>query len=290
MIMNVYFEKCTDALGYAIETKTYGIFHSTKNNPNFDIHSHECCEILFCLKGGKNFLIDDKIYKACDGNVFILNQFEAHKITFEEDCPVERFVLQLHPEFIFSASTDDTDLSRCFYIRNENTSNCIALNKEEKDYLEDLFLSLKKEYDYGEDVMKNAIMLQLLAFVNQKFVTNHSAEYKIPEEQLKKAVLFINEHLCDKLTLEMIAKELYISVNQLCKLFKSALGTTVMKYVVGKRISQAKKYLKSGISVSETAEKCGFYDYANFIRTFTKCVGTSPGKYKNTIDKAAKMR
>ena len=45
---------------------------------------------------------------------------------------------------------------------------------------------------------------------------------------------------------EMIAKNSYISVNHLCKLFKTTLGTTVIKYIIGKRISQAKKYLKKG--------------------------------------------
>ncbi len=278
--MNIYFDNCSDALNFASETKSYGIFYSEKNNPNLNIHTHECCEILFCQKGGKNFLIDDKIYKVHDGDVFIINQFEAHKITFDDDCPVERFTLQLHPEFIFSVSTDSTDLSKCFYIRNENTSNCLSLNENDRKYLNGLFLSLKKDYAFGDDVMKNSIMVQLLTFINQSFITNHSTEEKIQNEQLKNAVLYINEHLSEDLSLEKIAKNSYISVNQLCKLFKSSLGTTVMKYIIGKRISQAKKCLKNGYSVSDTAFMCGFHDYSNFIRTFTQSVGISPGKYK----------
>lgn len=277
--MNVYFDKCSDALNFATETKTFGIFHSTENNPNLNVHTHECCEILFCIKGGRNFLIDDKIYKVNDGDVFIINQFEAHKITFEENCPIERFTLQLHPEFIFSASTDLSDLSKCFYIRNENTSNCLSLSDSDREHLHSLFLSLKNGYDFGDDIIKKSIILQLLAFINQKFITNHSTEESIVDKRLKNAILYINEHISEELSLEILARNSYLSVNQLCKLFKISLGTTVMKYVTGKRISQAKKYLQSGMSVSETAEKCGFNDYSNFIRVFTKSVGMSPGKY-----------
>lgn len=139
---------------------------------------------------------------------------------------------------------------------------------------------LKQEHFFGDDVIKNSIMIQLLAFLNKCFLTNHKTEEKIYNEQLKKAIFFINEHLTEDINLEMIAKNSYISVNHLCKLFKSTLGTTVMKYIIGKRISQAKKYLKKGYSVSDTAFICGFHDYSNFIRTFTKSVGVSPGKYK----------
>ena len=277
--MNIYFDKCSDALSFATNTKTLGVFYSKENTSSLNVHTHECCEILFCIKGGRNFLIDDKIYKINDGDIFIINQFEAHKITFEVDCPIERFTLQIHPEFIFSTSTDLTDLSKCFYIRNKNTSNCLSLSSPDKEYLLGLFLSLKNDYDYGDDVMKKSIIMQLLTFVNQKFITDHSADECVEDKRLKNAILYINNNFSEELSLEILAKNSYTSVNQLCKLFKTSLGTTVMKYVTGKRISQAKKYLQNGMSVSETAEKCGFNDYSNFIRVFTKSVGVSPGKY-----------
>jgi AraC-like DNA-binding protein len=38
--------------------------------------------------------------------------------------------------------------------------------------------------------------------------------------------------------------------------------------------------LLAGNSVTDTAFRCGFNDYANFIRTFKSAVGVSPGKYK----------
>ena len=57
--MNVFFDKCTDAIDFAVKTKSFGIFHSTKNLPSPNVHTHECFEILLCVRGGKNFLIDE---------------------------------------------------------------------------------------------------------------------------------------------------------------------------------------------------------------------------------------
>lgn len=278
--MNIFFDKCGDAVRYASETKTYGVFYSDENNPNLNIHTHDCCEILFCKSGGKNFLIDDKIYHVQKNDLFILNQFEAHKITFSDNSSPERYVIQIHPEFIFAASTDESDLSRCFYLRNQNTSNRLSLSPNDGKYLMTRLDALGSSYNFGDDVIKNSALIQILAFVNEKFLNNHPCSDTYQNIQLKNAISYINEHLSEELTLEIIAKNSYISVNQLCKIFKISLGTTVKKYIMGKRISQAKKYLKNGLSVSDTAFLCGFHDYSNFIRVFSKCVGISPGKYR----------
>ena len=275
--MNVFFDKCSAAVDFAAETKAFGIYHSTENNPNLNIHTHECCELLLCIKGGNNFLIDDKIYKAEDNDLFVINQFEAHKITLCGD--VERYTVQIHPEFLFSNSTGETDLSHCFYSRGENFSNRVPLKKDEAEALVNILSDIKDCSGYGDDVLKNIYMIRLLVLVNRFFKDNHPAA-AVGGSRLSGAVMYINRHLSDELTLDMIAKNSYMSVNGLCRVFKESLGTTVMKYIIGKRISQAKKYLKSGKSVSETAFLCGFHDYSNFIRTFTKTVGCSPGKYK----------
>lgn len=277
--MNVVFDNCSQAVRYTDRTKSYAVFHSCENNPNLNIHTHECCELLFCRRGGRNFLIDDKIYHVGENNLFIINQFEAHKITFFEDAEVERYVIQIHPEFIFNSSGDESDLSQCFYLRNRDTSNRLELCGADSEYLLSQLGILSAHHAFGDDVIKNAAMVQLLAFVNEKFLNNHPKADTTKNIQLKNAVSYINEHLAEPLTLEVIAKNSYISVNQLCKIFKASLGTTVKKYIMGKRISQAKKYLKSGCSVSDTAYLCGFHDYSNFIRVFSKAVGISPGKY-----------
>ena len=54
---------------------------------------------------------------------------------------------------------------------------------------------------------------------------------------------------------------------------------TINKYITAKRIAHAKDHLIQGYSVSEACEKCGFNDYSNFLKAFTKAVGITPGKY-----------
>ncbi|WP_313960282.1 helix-turn-helix domain-containing protein [Paenibacillus xylanexedens] len=56
-------------------------------------------------------------------------------------------------------------------------------------------------------------------------------------------------------------------------------GLTIRNYILNRRIELAQICLSEGMSITEACYRSGFGDYANFIRSFTKIVGTSPGKF-----------
>ena len=272
---------CHDAIDTAISTRTYGVYFSEEQNPDLNIHVHDCCEVLLCLSGGNSFLIDGNAYSVDAGDLFILNQFEPHKITADPDKIFARFVLQIHPEYLYANSTEETDLSKCFYTRGTGISHKISLSDEEIAKLQSLLITFRQDNGFGDDIIKNSAVNTFLVLVNQFFLKQAQDENiaKCEDETIRNTISYINAHFDEPLTLELLAKNSFVSVNQLCKIFKNNFGTTVAKYIISKRISEAKKYLSAGKSVSETALLCGFGDYANFIRVFKKFVGISPGKY-----------
>ena len=127
--MKCMFDKCYDAVKCANDNKSFGVYYSEKQNPDLSIHIHDCCEVLLCLCGGQNFLIDDRVYEVGDGDLFIINQFEAHKITFKQESTFSRYVMQVHPQYLYAQSSVETDLSHCFYTRGKEISNKISLSK-----------------------------------------------------------------------------------------------------------------------------------------------------------------
>ncbi len=283
--MEVLFSKCTDAIDRAIGTKTFGCFYSQKNDPNQNIHLHECCEILFCISGGKTFFIDERIYDVEDGDVFVLNQFEAHKITSDEERVFERYVMQIHPAFLYDSSSSETDLARCFSLRGDNVSHKLPLSYDESQKLQHIFRKLSQNGAYGEDILKNIAAIEILAVVNRYFSEknkDYTYQSKYENKTIVSALKFINSNYSEPLSLDIVAKNSFITINELCRLFKKHMGTTVTKYILSRRITEAKKLLKDGESVSDTAEKCGFSDYTSFIRAFKRCVGMSPGQYKKS--------
>jgi len=275
------FSKCTDAIQNAMQTRTYGAYYSEMHNADLSIHVHDCCEVLLCLAGGSSLLIDGKIYNTKNGDLFFINQFEPHKIIANANHSFPHFALQIHPEYLRKNSTKATDLSCCFYARGKGSTNRLSLTDSEMAEIEHLFLMFRANKGYGDDILKNSAANNILSLVNRFFLQNrkHESEKNTQNEAIKEIVSYINAHFNEDLTLDKLAKEFYISVNQLCKLFKSHADTTVAKYIISKRICEAKRLLAQGNNVAETAIRCGFSDYANFIRVFKKFVGISPGKY-----------
>jgi AraC-like DNA-binding protein len=91
---------------------------------------------------------------------------------------------------------------------------------------------------------------------------------------------YIDSHLDADLTLGALGRRFYMNPSHLSRLFKKGTGSNIHEFIIYKRISQAKKLLGDGCGVTETCSRCGFNDYANFLRMFKRKVGVSPGRYR----------
>ncbi|MBQ7045008.1 MAG: helix-turn-helix transcriptional regulator [Clostridia bacterium] len=277
--MDVFFETCSLAEKNALENKSYGVFYSETKNHNQNVHVHECCELFLCLEGGSSFLIDDEFYEISNGDLFVMNQFEAHKVAPDKSEKFIRYIMHIHPAFLYDVSGDDTNLAGCFYAAGR--PNKVSLTKEQTQHLIDLFESLRRTEVYGDSMYKRLRVTEILLQTNQFFSLNNKPDPEdVSHKTINLIINYINDNFAKELTLEDVAKNAFISVNQLCRIFNKYCSTTVTKYIISKRIAEAKKLLAEGTSVTNTAYLCGFNDYANFIKTFKKTVGVSPGKYK----------
>ena len=282
--MKCVFDKCTEAVDFATRTKSFGVYASEIKNPNPDIHVHECCEIFLCLKGGKSFLIDNRIYNISPGDLFVINQFEAHKVLADDSDKFVRYILHVHPSFLYSNSYGNINLPDIFYASDKITK--LTLSKEDAEKLTVLFKQLDRDYPYGDEMYKRLRGSEIILETARLFSTHiTSSQNAFSHKTVQLAIDYINCNYASPLGVEAVAKNAFISPTQLSRLFNRYCGTTVTKYIVSKRITEAKKLLSSGKSVTDTAFMCGFNDYANFIRTFKKAVGIPPGKYKEFIKK-----
>ena len=280
--MKCFFDTCHEAVTSATETKSFGVFFSVENNPTQHVHVHDCCEIFLCLEGGSTFLVDDKVFGISDGDLFVINQFEAHKVVANKGGKFVRYILHVHPAFIYANSLGNVGLSTCFFAANKITK--VTPTKSELERLVSLFEDMRAEHGYGDEIYKRLRATEILLETNRLFAT-HSTERDnaFRHKAVQLTIDYINENYASALSLEGVARSAFVSVAQLSRLFNRYCGTTVTKYIAGKRITEAKKMLAEGRSVTDTALSCGFNDYANFIRTFKKAVGVPPGKYRAEI-------
>jgi AraC-like DNA-binding protein len=276
--MNCFFDTCTEAINFAIETKSFGAFFSQEKNQNQNVHIHECCEIFLCLEGGKTFLIDGTVYDIEDGDLFIINPFEAHKVVPFDQGKFSRYILHIHPSFLYSASFGDVNLSDCFYSSGKITK--ISLTNEEKENFISFFEELKLSRSYGDETYKKLRVAEILLEINRLFsIHNQNAPAKSSHKTIQLAVDYINKNFDSPINLETVAKNAFISPTQLSRLFKQYCGTTVAKYIVSKRITEAKKLLFEGKSVTEAALSSGFFDSSYYTKMFKRYMDCTPREY-----------
>ena len=50
-----------------------------------------------------------------------------------------------------------------------------------------------------------------------------------------------------------------------------------------RRVMLARQQMLGDASLNDIAYQCGFNDYSNFLRSFTKIIGVSPSKYRKEL-------
>lgn len=104
------------------------------------------------------------------------------------------------------------------------------------------------------------------------------------DENIQRALNYINENLDKDLTIQNISKNTNISKSVLYRYFHRFFNCTVSQYINKKRIDKAIDLLtKSDLSIEEIAQQIGFSSGSYFSKTFKKEKGLSPLKYKVKI-------
>ena len=92
---------------------------------------------------------------------------------------------------------------------------------------------------------------------------------------------YIDVHFAEKLSLDELSEQFFLSKFHLSREFKRLYGTTVGNYILGQRITYAKELLRfSDKSIEAVAAACGVMDTSYFNKVFKKSEGISPSQYR----------
>lgn len=92
---------------------------------------------------------------------------------------------------------------------------------------------------------------------------------------------YIREHFAERLTLEEVARRVYINPSYLSRLFSEVEGCNFSDTIAQIRIQKAKEYLKDYRNkVYEIAEMVGYPNVKHFMRVFKKMEGMTPTEYR----------
>lgn len=153
-------------------------------------------------------------------------------------------------------------------------------------------LALHDERPSCYELLSKASILQLWKLLYDQLPGRTAAPYKITArianqdaQRVKQAMVYIQEHFMEPITLNDIADAILVSKSECCRCFKRATGLSPFEYLMKYRITEAAKYMhrKSHESISEIAGAVGFNNTSYFNKVFKKFMGCTPTEYRQTL-------
>ncbi|UQZ83735.1 HTH-type transcriptional regulator YesS [Paenibacillus konkukensis] len=102
----------------------------------------------------------------------------------------------------------------------------------------------------------------------------------------EKIIDMIHKHYDTDLTIEQCAAQLHYNANYLSGIFRKETNTTFSDYLSAYRFNMAKKWLtETDMTIKDIAERLRYLNSQNFIRSFRKLEGVTPGQYRESFRK-----
>lgn len=258
-----YTENMFNSVSFPEITYMHILSEQVDKNDFFN-HQHETYEILYVVKGEGTFLIEDSAYEFSGNTLFMIPPGKYHVLKIPPQSNYERIVLNFSPQCV------PPFIRHKKYIFKNTPADIFSLFFKFDRYADSF--SQKPLYTLLTSLLSEALILL-------EHFENHTV---LPENNIpaivKNAVNFINDHLDEPLSVEIIADSLYVSKTHLCHIFSKTMNIGIMRYVRMKKMFQARKYIAEGVSVQNAAEALGYDCYTTFLRNYKREFHVNPSE------------
>lgn len=260
----------------AMNRPDYEIFHyHDRRMQEVPLHHHDFYEIYYFLHGRVEYLVEGRTYTLLPDDVLLISPMELHRPLVAPEADYERMVLWISRDCLQADSAENAPLLRCF-------SGGRNLYHAGRTPVGTLFRTLAEETESAEPasgLCARGVFLQLLGEVCRLVLTSAQAAEARQEVPLVTQVLdYITEHYAETLSLDALAERFFVSKYYLSHQFSETVGTSIHRYMILKRLQQARELITEGSSPGEACMRCGFQDYANFYRAFRSVYGMNPNE------------
>ena len=235
------------------------------------LHWHSYFEIEIILSGAGKYVINDVEHDIEKNNVFFLTPTDFHSLELSEETKLINISFD-------EECVDERDIASLLF---SGTRKAYSFDHEEHERIVMAARLLSHECDSGGECTIQLLKYLLQCIIRKNTVTYDAAPVKNEHYRgIKKAIVFLELHFKDDVTLADAAKEAGYHPTYFSELFKKVTGESFTESLTRLRISYAKMLLANGISATDACFMSGFRSFSNFTATFKKLCKISPGQYK----------
>ncbi len=238
------------------------------NTLDFPAHIHDSVEFVYLLSGSAKVLYEGEEYLLKENDAFIVFPQKIHYYYQSENVRVINTIVPTDYLLEFG-SLFRTKILLTPHIQNA-PSFCRAL-------------LLEAEKSQNLSFKKGAIEAAFsLLIENAEFSDKKSSD----PTTLQKVLNYCENNFTENITLDDVAKALFISKSYISHIFSDKIKMGFRYYLNSLRLSLAANYLKEGkLTVTEISYNCGFENIRSFNRAFKKQFNITPSSYRKDFHK-----
>ncbi|MBD2869224.1 AraC family transcriptional regulator [Paenibacillus arenilitoris] len=284
--MNAYRKRFDAQTAFPFEC----VYRDTKSAQNeLPDHVHDWYELVYLYSGQGTFFIDQTLYRAAAGDIFLIPGNTIHRSFPDPDDPKTATALFFSASLVHGQPLGDSfSYLLCFERAKRRKSYKLSASAREKRQLAELIDRIHEEETKKLPGCRQAVLLllQQILLLLGRAVPPSGEEAPAPSALpgwMTGILAYIDEHPGEPLGLSELAARASVTPAHFSRAFKKLTGMNVTEYVATKRILRAKELLiASDEAVSQIAERCGFESLPHFHRTFKKLTGMTPAHYKKS--------
>ncbi len=249
--------------------KENSVFVKTSNlQKDFPLHWHNYFEIEIVTGGSGTMIINAESFDADLQTAFLLTPVDFH---------------QIHPDpqlKLLNISFDQRILSEKTLLQLSKTKcNAYTLGKAAKRRLLQAVQLLQHECSIGGDC-QGQLCEYILACLFREDPTAQPPEISENLPGIQRAVLYLEMHFKENISLDMLAREAGFNPTYFSELFRKTTGQSYKQRLMELRVRYAKILLKNGVPVSRACFESGFGSLSNFTAVFKQAYGITPRQYQ----------
>lgn len=248
-------------------------------------HYRDEIEFLIILSGAAVIEINHTSFPIRQGDFIQLMPYHVNRLLIDKKQPIQLFRIRFSIGLLLLISTDKTRYLNA--IKNlDRFLPIISLDEEARKQIEFLCESVytEKQTTNGNMEALHISLVAYLSYFSHKTQQLPSKEAGFQRNLTWKILEYIQIHHQEKLTLQMVSKELKIKEEFLNSQLRELTGRTFYQLLNQVRIRNAVALFQfDDLSINQIGKICGYQTEAYFYKMFKEIMGSTPLDYREKL-------
>jgi len=252
--------------------------------PKYHYHFHSDYEVYYFVSGDADYLVEGREYHLTPHSMMLLASNVLHSLRVNTNADYVRDLLCFSPNDILPERRGT--LLSSFPNSPARSDQAVFYEDLEEYDFESLFRNIRYAETLPEELRLKMSPIFLEAFLAQAhimFQNRHpSATSSTAPPIILSIIEYLNSHIAEPHTLDSLSERFLINKDYMNRGFKKATGTTIIDYLLFKRVVMAKEYIANGENAANAAWAVGFSDYSTFYRAYKRILNETPSSVKSS--------